>query len=476
MSLGLGTDGRAGYITSGLAFTRSPMGDDMEHDEARILDQLQDLMTRARQGGADGADAIYVHGTSLSVSQRLGAPENLERAEGADLGLRVLIGKRQAMVSTSDTAPDALDELLARALAMARVVPEDEFCGLAPPELLAGETPDLDECDDTAPDAEALSALAQRAEEAALAVDGVSNSEGAEAGWSRTFVALAASNGFARSRARTSFSMSAAVLAGTGTAMERDYDWATAVHFDDLPAPELIGRRAGEQAVRRLNPRKAETAQVPVVYDPRVSQSLPAHLAGAINGAAVARGTTFLKDKMGERIMAEGITIVDDPLRRRGLRSKGFDAEGIATRRQELVADGVLKTWVLDLRAARQLGLQTTGHASRGTSSPPSPATTNLHMEPGTISREALIGAIDKGFYVTEMMGRGISLITGDYSRGATGFWIENGELGDPVSEVTIAGNLKTMFMEMTPADDLEFRFGTNAPTLRIDGMTVAGK
>lgn len=452
------------------------MGTDTEDTEAQILDRLADLMKRARQGGADGADAVYVHGASLSVSQRLGQPEHLERAEGADLGLRVLVGKRQAMVSTSDTSDAALDELLERALAMAKVVPEDEFCGLAPENLLAGDTPDLDEYDPTEPDAETLAALAAQAEEAALAVDGVSNSEGGEAGWSRSFVALAASNGFARTRVRTGFSLSAAVLAGEGTAMERDYDWATAVHFADLRSPEEIGRRAGEQAVRRLNPRKAETAQVPIVYDPRVSQSLPAHLAGAINGSAVARGTTFLKDKMGEQIMAKGLTIVDDPLRRRGLRSKAFDGEGIATQRRNLVEDGVLQTWVLDLRSARQLGLETTGSASRGTSSPPSPSTTNLHLEAGSISRDALIGGIESGFYVTEMMGRGISMVTGDYSRGATGFWIENGEISYPVSEVTIAGNLKTMFMELTPADDLEFRFGTNAPTVRIDGMTVAGK
>jgi PmbA protein len=448
----------------------------MDQDESTIVDRLQDLMARAKAAGADEADAIYVQGTSLSVSQRLGEPENLERSEGADLGLRVLIGKRQAIVSSSDTSDDAVAELLERAVAMAKVVPEDEFCGLAPEGILAGETLDLDECDDTEPDADALTEMARAAEAAALAVEGVSNSEGAEASWGRTFVALAATNGFARARVRTGSSISAAVLAGSGTAMERDYDWATAVHIEDLPSPEEIGRRAGEQAVRRLNPRKADTAQVPVVYDPRVSQSIPAHLAGAINGAAVARGTTFLKDKMGEHVMAAGITIIDDPLRRRGLRSKGFDAEGIATTRRALIENGVLKTWVLDLRSARQLGLETTGNASRGTSSPPSPSTTNLHLEPGAISRDDLIKGIDSGFYVTEMMGRGISMVTGDYSRGATGFWIENGEIADPVSEVTIAGNLKTMFMEMTPADDLVFRFGTNAPTLRIDGMTVAGK
>jgi PmbA protein len=448
----------------------------MDNNEDHLLDRLADLMAQAKRGGADAADVVYVHGASLSVSQRLGKPEHLERAEGADLGLRVLIGKRQAIVSSSDVSDAALDELLERALAMAKVVPEDEFCGLAPAELLAGETPDLDECDLVAPDAETLSELAARAEAAAMAVDGVSNSEGADAGWSRSFVALAASNGFARQRVRTGFSLSAAVLAGEGTAMERDYDWGTAVHFEDLPDPVEIGRRAGEQAVRRLNPRQVDSAQVPIVYDPRVSQSLPAHLAGAINGAAVARGTTFLKDKMDQQVMAKGLTIVDDPLRRRGQRSKGFDGEGIATQRRNLVDDGVLQTWVLDLRSARQLGLQTTGNASRGVSSPPSPSTTNLHLEAGTLSPDDLIADIKQGFYVTEMMGRGISMVTGDYSRGATGFWIENGKITDPVSEVTIAGNLKEMFMNMTPADDLVFRFGTNAPTVRVDGMTIAGK
>jgi PmbA protein len=448
----------------------------MQDTEDTILARLGDLMDRAKRGGADAADAVYVHGVSLSASQRLGKPENLERAEGADLGLRVLIGKRQAIVSSSDISDAALDELLERALAMAKVVPEDEFCGIADADMLAGEVPDLDECDTAEPDAETLTDLAARAEAAALAVEGVSNSEGGDAGWSRNFVALAATNGFARTRVRTGYSISAAVLAGEGTAMERDYDWGTAVHFADLPEPEEIGRRAGEQAVRRLNPRKVATAQVPVIYDPRVSQSIPAHLAGAVNGSAVARGTTFLKDKMGERVMNAGITIVDDPLRRRGLRSKAFDGEGIATQRRNLIEDGILKTWVMDLRSSRQLGLKTTGNASRGTSGPPSPSTTNLHLEAGKISRDDLIKGVDKGFYVTEMMGRGISLVTGDYSRGATGFWIENGEIADPVSEVTIAGNLKDMFMNLTPADDLTFRFGSNAPTLRIDGMTVAGK
>ncbi len=448
----------------------------MEDTENNMLERLDDLMLRAKQQGADGADAVYVHGVSLSASQRMGQPEHLERAEGADIGLRILIGKRQAIASTSNISDPALDELLDRALAMAKVVPEDEFCGLAPEDLLAGDTPELDEADTTQPSAKTLNDLAVRAESAALAVNGVNNSEGGDAGWSRSLVALVASNGFSRTRVRTGFSLGIAVLAGEGTAMERDYDWATAVHLEDLPEPEEIGRRAGEQAVKRLGPRKVKTAQVPIIYDPRVSEAIPAHLAGAINGAAVARGTTFLKNKMGEQVMAKGLTIIDDPLRRRGLRSKGFDGEGIATKRRALIEDGVLKTWVLDLRSARQLGLKTTGNASRGTSSPPTPSATNLHLEAGTISRDDLIKDVEQGFYVTEMMGRGINIVTGDYSRGATGFWIENGEIAAPVSEVTIAGNLQDMFMQMTPADDLVFRYGTNAPTVRVDGMTVAGK
>ena len=448
----------------------------MEDTENNMLERLDDLMLRAKQQGADGADAVYVHGVSLSTSQRMGQPEHLERAEGADIGLRILIGKRQAIASTSNISDPALDELLDRALAMAKVVPEDEFCGLAPEDLLAGDTPELDEADTTQPSAKTLNDLAVRAESAALAVNGVNNSEGGDAGWSRSLVALVASNGFSRTRIRTGFSLGIAVLAGEGTAMERDYDWATAVHLEDLPEPEEIGRRAGEQAIKRLGPRKVETAQVPIIYDPRVSETIPTHLAGAINGAAVSRGTTFLKDKMGKQVMAKGLTIIDDPLRRRGLRSKGFDGEGIATKRRALIEDGVLKTWVLDLRSARQLGLKTTGNASRGTSSPPTPSATNLHLEAGTISRDDLIKGVEQGFYVTEMMGRGINIVTGDYSRGATGFWIENGEIAAPVSEVTIAGNLQDMFMQMTPADDLVFRYGTNAPTVRIDGMTVAGK
>jgi len=443
--------------------------------ETQSLDRVNGLIEKALKAGADAADSIYVEGTSLSMACRKGAPEMLSRSEGYDLGLRVFVGQRQAMVSTSDFSDDAMNNLVERAVAMARVVPEDPFCGLAPEDLLAQDVPDLDGCDPVEPSGDVLEQRAGEAEDAARSIKGVSNSEGAEASWGCNFVALAASNGFCATRAGSSHSLSVSVLAGEGTEMERDYDYAVCVHAEDLPDAAELGRSAGEKAVRRLNPKKMETSQVPVIFDPRVSNSLVRHLIGAINGVSVARGTTFLKDKMGKRIFAEGTVVVDDPLRQRGLNSKAFDAEGVATQTHNIIDDGILQSWILDLRSARQLGLETTGNASRGTSSAPSPSATNVHLAPGSISRDALIGDIKSGLYVTELIGMGINGVTGDYSRGAGGFWIENGEIAFAVSELTIAGNLKQMFMNMTAADDLQFKFGTNAPTVRVDGLTVAG-
>ncbi len=439
------------------------------------LDLLTDLLGRAKRAGADDADAVYFESASLSVAQRLGASEKLERSESRDLGLRVLIGKQQAMVSSTDLATKALDELVERCVAMARAAPEDPHCGIASPDQITADGPDLDIFDSDEPTAESLIDAARRAEDAARAVAGVTNSEGAEAGWSRSRIALAASNGFARGYSVSSHSLAASVLAGEGTAMERDYDYATAVHRADLESAEEIGRNAGERAVRRLGARKVETTEAPIVYDPRVSGGLVRHLAGAINGVAIARGTSFLKDSLNQRVFAPGITIIDDPHRMRGLRSKPFDAEGIANSRRALVEDGVIETWILDLASARKLGLETTGNAARGTASPPSPGATNLYLEAGDATPEELMADIVAGLYVTELIGMGINQITGDYSRGATGFWIENGEITYPVSELTVAGNLKDMFANLTPANDLEFRRGTDAPTLRIDGMTVAG-
>lgn len=439
------------------------------------LNRLSDLITAAKRLGADAADAIFVQGVSVGVSWRMGQLEDVERSEGHDLGLRVFIGKRQASVSATDLSDRTLGPLPERAVAMARLAPEDPYCGLAPAALLARTVPDLDLADPYEPSTEALIALSRTAEEAALGVAGITNSEGAGASWGSSRVTLVTSEGFAQSYASTSSSFSCSVLAGSGTSMERDYDFDSARFFADLGSPQKVGISAAERALKRLNPRKVATQSVPVVFDPRVSMSLVGHLAGAINGAAIARGTSFLKDKMGQQIFARGITVIDDPHRRRGLRSRPFDGEGVGNDRLALIADGVLQTWLLDMASAKQLSLASNGRAARGTSGPPSPSTTNLWMEPGPVTPRELIRDIGAGFYVTELIGMGVNGVTGDYSRGAAGFWIENGEIAYPVSEVTIAGNLKNMFLNLTPASDLAFKYGTNAPTLRIEGMTIAG-
>lgn len=438
------------------------------------LQALSELVAAARKAGADAADALLFSSASLSVARRLGRIEQLERSEETGLGLRVFLGRRQAIVSSTDPSPRGFAALAERAVAMAKVVPEDPFAGLpdAPDGLVAA---DLDLADPAEPDAEALIARAAAAEEAALAVAGVTNSEGAEASWSRTAIALAASNGFAGHYARTGHSLSATALAGAGTGMERDYDYTSAVHQADLEDAAGIGRRAGEKAVARLNPARPRTARLPVVYDPRVAGSLLGHLVGAVNGASVARGTSFLKDRLGQRVMAAGLVVLDDPTRKRGLRSRPFDGEGMKGERRAIVEDGVLTTWILDWRSARQLGMASTGHASRGTSGPPSPSPTNLWLAAGTVTPSALMADIREGIYVTELIGMGVNGVTGDYSRGAAGFMIRDGALAEPVSEVTIAGNLKEMFLHLTPADDLRFRRGTDAPTVRVDGMTMAG-
>ncbi len=388
----------------------------------------------------------------------------------------MFVGTRQAFVSSTDFAPAALRTLAGRAVDMARAVPEDPVCGIAPEELLARSWPDLDLADKNRPSARALLAMAAEAEDAARAVKGVTNSEGAEASWGRTSVMLAASNGFSGGYRRSGYSLSCAVLGGEGTGMERDYDFTSAPHGADLLSPDIVGRSAGERTVARSNPRKVETCKVPVVFDPRVAGSLVGHVVGAINGASIARKTSFLKDKLGQQLFAKNIRIIDDPLRKRGLRSQTFDAEGVAVRRTALIDEGVLTTWLLDCATARELGLTTTGHAHRGVSSSPSPGPYNLHLEPGIPTPAELIADIKQGFYVTDLIGSGVNGVTGDYSRGASGFWIENGELTYPVSEVTIAGHLFEIFKSMQPANNLEFRYGVNAPTVRIEGLTLGGR
>jgi PmbA protein len=440
------------------------------------LSLLGDLIAKAKAAGAVEADALLAEGASLSHSQRLGRTEKLERSENFDLGLRVIIDRRQAIVSANERDPKGFDELVARAIAMARAVPEDPYAGLADPGQIAREWPALDMLDIDEPSPATLIERAKAAEEAARAVPGVTNSEGAEAGWSRARAALVASNGFAGTYEGTGHSVSVAVLAGTGTAMERDYDYSSTVHAADLADPAEIGRNAGERAVRRLDARKVATGKYTVLFDRRVAGGLLRHLVGAISGTAVARGTSFLKDKLGQQILPRGVAIIDDPHIRRGLRSRPFDAEGVANRRRAIVEDGVLQTWFLDLGSARQLGMTTTGHASRGISSPPGPSPTNLWLERGAVTQAELIGDVPAGFYVTELMGMGVNGVTGDYSRGASGFWIEGGAIAYPVHEVTIAGNLKAMFLALTPASDLILKTGIDAPSLRIDGMMVAGR
>ncbi len=445
-------------------------------DASSHLNFLSDLLARAKQAGADAADAVLVEGWSISHRRRLGKLEKLERAEGQDLGLRVFIGKQQAIVSSSDRSPSAVAPLVERAIAMAKAAPEDPFCGLADPAEIARSFPDLDLVDPVEPATEILVERARAAEDTAMAIKGITNSEGAEAGWSRNLVAIAATNGFATSYGRSSHSVGISVIAGEGTAMETDYDYSSVLHASDLEKPETVGRRAAERTLRRLGPRKVETCKCPIVFEPRIANGMLRHLAGAINGTSIARGTSFLKGKLGAQIFPATVTIVDDPLRKRGLASKPVDGEGLPTQRRNIVDKGVLTTWILDLRSARQLGLKSTGHAARGTSSPPGPSTTNLWLEPGAATPAELIRGIKSGLYVTELAGSGVNQVTGDYSRGASGLWIENGELAYPVSEITVAGNLSEMFKNLVAANDLEFRYGADAPTLRIDGMTVAGR
>jgi PmbA protein len=444
-------------------------------DQSDLTDLAERLVAAAQRAGADQADALAVRAVSLAVEVRDGAVEESERSEGDDLGLRVIVGHKQAVVSTNDLKGDGFGALAERAVAMARAAPEDRFAGLADASQLARQVPALDLIDPDMPDVEVLEARARETEAAGLAVPGVTKSGGASASAGIGGLVLVTSHGFQGATIASRHGISMTAIAGDGTGMERDYDFSSTLHASDLEGAAAIGRRAGERAVKRLNPRKVATRRVPVVFDSRISGSLVGHLASAANGSSVARKTSFLREKLGDKIFASGIDIVDDPLRPRGLRSRPFDAEGVAGRARHLVEDGVLKTWILDCATARELDLESTGHAQRGVSSTPSPGASNLHLAAGNKSPDELIADIEDGFYITDMIGMGVNLVTGDYSRGASGFWIERGERTYPVSEVTIAGHLSEMFAGLTPANDLVFRYGTNAPTLRVEGMTVAG-
>jgi PmbA protein len=444
-------------------------------DQSALTDLAQRLVEAARRAGADAADAIAVRGVSQSVEIRDGNVEESERAEGDDVGLRVLIGHKQAVVSTNDIVAD-VTTLAERAVAMARIAPEDKYAGLADPSLLAKELPELDLLDLDVPSVDELERRARSAETAGLAVKGVTKSGGASASAGIGGMVLVTSTGFCGAYLRSSQGISMTAIAGEGTGMERDYDFSTAIHASDLASPESVGKSAAERAVARVNPRKVATCKVPVVFDPRVAGSLVGHLMGAINGASIARKTSFLKDKMGEQLFDASVSIIDDPLRVRGLRSQPFDAEGVSVKPLSFIENGVLTTWVLDSSTARELGFVTNGRAHRGVSSSPSPGAYNLHMTEGKATPAELMSDIKEGFYVTDLIGSGVNGVTGDYSRGASGFWIENGKVGYAVSEVTIAGHLLDIFKSLTAANDLQFKYGVNAPTVRIEGLTVAGR
>lgn len=439
-----------------------------------LIDRAARLIELAKAAGADAADAVVVRSRSQSVSVRLGKVENTESSESDDFSLRVFVGQRVASVSAN---PGFDLKLLAeRAVAMAKVSPEDPFACLADEARLARSYPDLELFDATEVETARLRDMALQAEEAALGVKGVTNSGGAGASAGFGGLVLVTSHGFQGSYMGSRFGCSASVIAGEGTRMERDYDYDSRLYFADLDDPARIGRSAGERAVKRLNPRQVDTGQgVTVVFDPRVARGFAGHIAGAINGASVARKTSFLRDRMGEQVLKAGLNVIDDPLVVRGSSSRPFDGEGVSGQRLAMIEDGVLKHWFLSTSTGRELGLETNGRGQRS-GSMVSPGSTNLSLEPGDVSAEELIRAVGNGFYVTELIGQGVDMITGEYSRGASGFWIENGELTFPVSEVTIASSLKDMFMQVTPASDIDRKYGIAAPTLAIEGMTLAGR
>lgn len=443
-------------------------------DSASLLSRAEELVALALKAGADSADAVVVRSRSASVSVRLGKVEQTDASEGDDFSLRVFIGKQVASVSANPGFD--LKVLAERAVAMARVSPEDPYAGLADEADLARSIVDLELFDPTEVSSEMLREAALAMEATALGIDGVSNSAGAGASAGMGGMVLVTSHGFSGSYMASRFSRSVGVIAGEGTRMERDHDFDSRLYYNELDTPEEIGRRAGERVVKRINPRQVPTDKdVTVVFDPRVARGFVGHIAGAINGASVARKTSFLRDRMGEQVLKSGLNITDDPLKVRGSASRPFDGEGVRGEKLAMIEDGVLKHWFLSSSAARELGLHTNGRGARGGTSV-SPSSTNLALEPGTISPEDLIRQVGTGFYVTELIGQGVDMITGEYSRGATGFWIENGELTYAVSEVTIASNLKDMFMRVTPASDIDRKFGVAAPTIAIEGMTLAGR
>ncbi len=438
----------------------------------------QQLLDAARRAGADAADTMVINGTSLSIDVRGGKLEQAERAEGIDLGLRVLVGQRQASVSASDTSASTIEAMAERAVAMAKEAPEDPYIGLADPSQLvtAWDVASLELADPSAePAPAALEDDAQRAEAAALAVAGVTQVTGASAGYGNRRIHLAASNGFSGGYARSDRAISLAAISGSGATMQRDYNYESRIYQADLPDAAEIGRIAGERAVALQGATQPPTGRFPVLFDERISSSLIGHLLMAINGSAIARGSSFLRDHLGKQVLPKSLSLIEDPHRARVSGSKPFDAEGLPVSRRAIVDQGVLTGWVLDLATARKLGLTSTGNATRGPSAPPSPGISNVTLTPGSASREDLIRDMGTGLIVTSMIGSSINPNTGDYSRGASGFWVENGEITRPVNECTIAGNLIEMLMGLTPANDAKPHHSRLVPSLLVEGLTLAG-
>ena len=443
-----------------------------------LSDLTQHMLDAAKAAGADQADAVASQGASISIDVRNGSLEHTERSEGVDIGLRVFVGQRSAIVSGSDVRPATIATMAERAVAMAKEAPEDPYSRLAHGAELSLEHAQLDlEMADASPEptAAALEEDARRAEATAMAVQGVTQMDAAGAGYSSSNVFLATSNGFSGGVAYTGRSTSAVAIAGTGTGMERDYDADTRIFQSDLRSPEEIGTQAGQRAVERLHPQKPKTGSYPIIFDERISSSLIGHLLAATNGAMIARGSSWAKDLLGEQILPAGLSLIEDPHRARVNGSRAFDGEGLATSKRTIVDNGVLTGWTLDLASAQKLGLQSTGNATRGVSSAPSPSSWNVALTQGQKTKQDLIRDMGRGLLITSMIGSTINPNTGDYSRGASGFWIENGEIAYPVSELTVAGNLRDMLRRIIPANDARTHLSRVVPSLLIEGMTLAG-
>ena len=437
------------------------------------------LIDTAITNGATNADCILSRSRGVSITRRLGKDENIQRYEDFDTGLRVFVDNKISSVSTNENSEEALKEVAKRAVEMAKIAPEDEYSLIASKELLQQfsiqEDINIDCYDAVEPSTDVIRDRASEVEDIALNVKGITNSDGADASWGEGETLLMTSNGFFGSSKRSNHSVSVVVIAEKNGKMERDYDYSSKVYGEDLKDGKNIGLEAAKKTLARIGARKPGTGQYPVIFDPRVSRSIASHFASAINGSSIARRTSFLKDSLNNKIANRSITLIDDPFLKRGLGSRLFDAEGLGTSKHVLIRDGVLENWLLDLSSAKQLNILPTANAKRGISGPPSPGTTNLSILPGEETPESLISSVSNGFYITDMIGSSVSMVTGDYSRGASGFWIKNGELSYPITEATIAGNLKEMFKTLKPANDLNYLHSINCPTILIEGMTIAG-